>query len=428
MVRRFFAASFFFVLSACVAPVLPGSPLPRWVPGRVLVKFRDDGSPARIKDARIRIGAQTWERLPLANAELLSLDGTVDVPAALDRLREFDDVVEYAEPDFLFDPAGTPAEYDPDLLWGLAKIDAPEAWARSEGDRDVVVAVIDSGFDESHRDLTANLWTNPNEIADGKDDDGDGYPDDLHGWDFVNGTPDVKDIASHGTAVAGTIGAVGENGGIVGVAPRVALMDLKVLGADGGRASDAIRAIAFAQEHDALLINASWGGRGYSNALRTAITKAGEAGILFIAAAGNGAQNGIGENTDRSPVFPAAYGLPNVISVAASDSHDELAAFSNYGPSSVDLAAPGVGIISTAPGDRYAYYEGTSLAAPHVTGAAVLLLTTEPEITVDQLKQALLASVKKGPALNGRIASGGRLDLPAALSAAHDLVTRGVAN
>ena len=410
-------------LAGCVSPALPGSPpVLRWVPNRVTVKFKNSADHARVEQARVRIGARSWERLPMSDADLLSLDGSLEVPAALERLGDFTDVVEYAEPDFLFDAEGAPSDYDPSLLWGLAKIDAPDAWLKTEGSATVIVALLDTGIDGSHADLTNNLWTNPDETIDGIDQDGDDYVDDLHGWNFVDGTPDPIDDDAHGTHVAGTIGAVGRNGGIVGVSPMVSLMALKTLGPDGGTTSDAIRAIAFARAHGARIINASWGGRGYSSALKSAIQKAGNDGILFVAAAGNGDDQGVGQDADRSPVYPAAFALANVVSVAATDSYDRLAEFSNYGVTTVDLAAPGVGIVSTIPGGRYARYDGTSMATPHVSGVAALMLALEPTLSVAELKAALIDSAAPVAALRGRVVAGGRLDAAAALDAARAVV------
>ncbi|HVO31198.1 MAG TPA: S8 family peptidase [bacterium] len=416
--------------SAC-SPDLPSNPRAlRWVDRRVIAKFRDSADPHRIEEAKVRIGARTWERLPLAEADLLALDGAVDVPRALADLADYPDVVEYAEPDFLYDTetassSSTPSDYDPSLLWGLEKIDAPDAWRVTEGDPGIVVAVIDTGIDAQHPDLAANVWSNPAEHLDGTDEDGDGLIDDVHGWNFVDGTPDPIDDVSHGTHVSGTIAAEAGNGGIVGVAPHVTIMPLKFLGQDGGTSSAAVKAIAYARTHGARIISASWGGRGYSSALYGAVKKAGEAGILFVAAAGNGDAAGVGQDADASPEYPAAFQLPNVISVAATDRHDRLAPFSNFGATSVDLAAPGVGIVSTVPHGGYASYDGTSMATPHVSGAAALILSRYPELGVAQVKEALLSSAHPVPALAGRVVSGGRLDAAAALARAETLVHGG---
>jgi subtilisin family serine protease len=407
-------------LEGCLSPGLPTDPgAIRWIDRRVVVKFKQTADPVRVDSARVKIGARTWERLPMTETDLLELDGALDVPSALEKLNDFGDVVEYAEPDFLYQASGTPSDYDSTLLWGMAKIDVADAWQETTGSASVIVAVIDTGIDATHPDLTSNVWTNPGELLNGVDDDGDGFVDDRHGWNFVNGTADPVDDVGHGTHVSGTIGAVGGNGGIVGISPKVTIMPLKTIGPDGGSASDAVKAIAFARTHGARIINASWGGRGYSNALKQAISNAGAAGVLFVAAAGNGDAAGNGLDADRSPTFPAAFGLPSIIAVAASDKHDHLASFSNYGLTSIDLAAPGVGITSTIPGSLYARYDGTSMAAPHVSGAAALLLAAEPGLGMRELRAALIDSALPIPALSGRLASGGRLDASRALAAAH---------
>ena len=359
---------------ACGPAALPTGDGERFVEGEVIVKFREGADPARTTAAKARIGVASEERVPLVQASALRLDGVLKVSGALEALHEFSDVVEYAEPNFLYESSGTPSDYDAQVLWGLGKIDAPGAWAATEGSPDVIVAVIDSGVDVTHPDLANNIWRNTGETANGQDDDGNGYPDDLHGWDFANGDNEPEDQNEHGTHVAGTIGAVGGNGGIVGVSPRVRIMPLKTLSPSGGSTVAAIQAIDYARRNGAQIINASWGSYGYSNALREAISRAGQAGILFVAASGNGDQYGRGMDADRSPMFPASYDLPNILSVAATDRVDRLSSFSNYGANVVHLAAPGEQIASTVPGRQYAYLDGTSMATPHVAGVAALKL------------------------------------------------------
>ena len=295
-----------------------------------------------------------------------------------------------------------------------ADIDAPEAWDLATGG-DVLVAVIDTGVDYTHPDLAANIWTNPGEIpGNGVDDDGNGFVDDVHGYDFANGDPDPRDDNNHGTHVAGIIAAVGDNGqGVVGVNWRARIMALKFMDANGrGSTSAAIQALDYAVRMGARVSNNSWGGGGFSRALRDAIAAAGRAGHLFVAAAGND-----GVNADRSPHYPSGYTLDNIVSVAATDDADRLARFSNYGAASVDLGAPGVSIESTLRGNRYGSLSGTSMATPYVTGAAALLLAANPGLTVAQLKAALLDNVDPIAALRGRSLTGGRLNLFRALSA-----------
>ncbi|MEG4495252.1 S8 family serine peptidase [Microcoleus sp. D3_18_C4] len=310
-------------------------------------------------------------------------------------------------------------------LWGLnntgqtggrvdADIDAPEAWRIQTGSKAVTVAVIDSGGDYRHQDLAANTWRNTREIAgNGVDDDRNGFVDDVYGYDFINRDGDPMDDNGHGTHVAGTIGAVGNNNiGVVGVNHNVSLMHLKFLGSDGfGNTLDAVRAVDYATRMGAKVINASFGGGGYSQAMFDAISQANNAGVLFVGAAGNDANN-----NDSNPAFPASYNVPNIISVAATDHNDQLAWFSNYGRNSVDLGAPGVNILSTLPGNRYGSFQGTSMAAPHVAGAAALLLAQKPNQSPVQLKNILMESADRVAPLQGKTVTGGRLNIYGALS------------
>jgi len=299
-------------------------------------------------------------------------------------------------------------------LWGLSQIDAQEAWSLSTGSRSVVVAVIDTGVDYTHIDLAANIWTNPGEIAgNGIDDDGNGFIDDVHGYDFANRDGNPMDDNGHGTHVAGTIAAVGNNSvGVTGVNWSSSIMCLKFLGADGsGYLSDAVAAINYATMMRTIygvnvrVDNNSWGGAGTSQALDNAIRASNDAGILFVAAAGNDKSN-----NDVSSHYPANAASPNVISVAACDRNDNLASFSNYGAVSVDIAAPGVSIYSTVPGNRYAIYSGTSMAAPHVAGVAALAWALNPDATVAEVRAAILDGADPVASLAGKVASGGRLN------------------
>jgi len=308
---------------------------------------------------------------------------------------------------------------DPQMgqLWGLNKIDAPEAWSVStggSGSNRVVVAVIDTGVDYNHPDLAANIWTNSHETAgNGRDDDNNGFADDIHGYDFANNDADPMDDNSHGTHVSGTIAGVGNNSrGVAGVNWSAEIMPLKFLNGQGsGYLSDAVRAINYAtmertQEGvNVRVINASWGGGGFSSAMDTAIRTAGDAGILFVAAAGNDAAN-----NDASPHYPANYASANVISVAATDQNDRLATFSDYGATTVDIAAPGVSIYSTLPNNRYGTYSGTSMATPHVAGVAALAWAVDPNATVAEIRNAILQGADPVAALSGKVAAGGRLN------------------
>jgi subtilisin family serine protease len=304
---------------------------------------------------------------------------------------------------------------------------AAEAWARGvTGSANVVVGVVDEGYQYTHSDLVGNVGTNPGEISgNGVDDDGNGYVDDVYGWDFVSNDSSIYDGTAddHGTHVAGTIGAQGGNGlGVAGVNWDVSLLSGKFLGATGGTTANAIRAVDYFTDlktrHGLNLVatNNSWGGGGFSQGLYDAINRANSAGIFFVAAAGN-------SSSSSTPSYPAAYDLPNVISVASIDSNGGLSSFSNYGSTWVDLGAPGGGVTSTLPDNTYGTYSGTSMATPHVTGALALMRASQPTATVAQLKQALLESVAQTASLVGKTATGGRLDVNAAIDRLSQLVT-----
>lgn len=328
--------------------------------------------------------------------------------------------IEYIEPNYTL-TAGAVLPNDPsyDELWGLnnagradgtddADIDAPEAGDIRTGSPDVVIGVIDTGVDYTHPDLVNNMWTNSGEIPDnGIDDDNNGFVDDVHGYDFVNNDGDPFDDHDHGTHVAGTIAAEGNNGiGVTGVTWSAQIMALKFLDAFGfGTTFDAIQAIEYAILMGADVTNNSWGGGAFSQPLQDAIAAAGEAGQVFVAAAGN-----FSSNTDTAPSYPAAYDLDNIISVAATDDDDQLASFSNFGATSVDLGAPGVDILSTTPGNNYGFLSGTSMASPHVTGVVSLLLAENPDLTPPEIKTRLIETVDPLPSLAGNTVSGGRLN------------------
>jgi subtilisin family serine protease len=355
--------------------------------------------------------------------------------------------VEYAEPNFLcYKTDTTPNDPFFGEMWGLknsgpstssvkagADISAIRAWDLTTGSEAVVVAVIDTGVYLQHADLAANAWVNPREVAgNGLDDDGNGLVDDVNGWNFFANNNHVYTDPSadgHGTHVAGTIGAVGNNGlGVTGVAWQVKLMSLKFLDKTPGAIDGAVRAINYVIEQkrrgvNVKVINASWISSGDSRALHDAIAAAGTAGILFVCAAGNGGVDSIGDDNDRTPTFPAAWtDLPSLMSVAALDSGDNLAPFSNYGPTSVSVAAPGVSILSTYPPDgssasgSYAYMEGTSMATPHVTGIAALLAARFPALVPAEIRQRIIATVEPLPGLAGKVTASGRVNAYNALT------------
>jgi subtilisin family serine protease len=356
----------------------------------------------------------------LGNVEYAEANGTVqlDDPAAGDKTVDVDSNT--------FE-AGSPNDPQFSDQWALhnqgqnggkekADIDALKAWAKTQGSKDVVVAVLDSGVDYNHIDLRANMWTRPDSIPEYIDDEL-GTLDDVHGFDVDMNLGDPMDDNGHGTHCAGVIGAEGDNSeGIAGINWHVQIMPLKFLGRGGfGTTKAAIEAINYAidrKKHGVNLrvISASWGSTQRSKALEDVIHAAGDAGILFVAAAGNN-----GTDNDKRPHYPSNYDLPNVISVAALDNTDNLTSFSNYGEKTVHIAAPGKDILSTWLGDQYREASGTSMATPQVSGVAALIISASPNISVAKLKERLLKSVDKIDSLNGKIASGGRLNAAKAL-------------
>lgn len=317
------------------------------------------------------------------------------------------------QPNFVYTASVIPNDTNYSSLYGMGIIDAPEAWETNTGSADIVVAVIDTGIDYTHPDLAANMWRNSGEKpGNGVDDDGNGYIDDIYGYDFHNDDSDPFDDNDHGTHCAGTIGAVGNNSrGVVGVSWNVSLMGLKFLGASGsGNTFDAILAINYAVANGARVINASFGGDGYDAALEDAVQRAADEGVLFVAAAGND-----GTNNDTFPSYPASFPVNYLLSVAATDGTDSLTWFSNYGSTSVDVAAPGSAIRSTVPGGGYQSFSGTSMATPHVAGLAALLLAENPSLTLSELWDAIFSTVDT-ISDSAFLASGGRINAATAMS------------
>jgi subtilisin family serine protease len=303
-----------------------------------------------------------------------------------------------------------PPVADPDLskAYGLGKIAATTAWNTFRGSKNFVVAVIDTGVDYNHKDLSFNMWRNP-------------APTDKHdvvGFDFVHNDGLPYDDNKHGTHTSGTVGAVGGNGvGVSGVNQRVSIMALKFLSGQGsGTTADAIRAIDYAVSHGAKVLSNSWGGKADNdnNALSDAIERARAKDVLFIAAAGN--DSGDNDNPNQAD-YPAAFKNDNIIAVAATDSNDGLAKFSNVGAKSVHVGAPGVNVYSTIPGDKYAMLSGTSMACPHVAGAAALIWAKNPSWNYRQVKQALMATSDAVPSLKGKTITGGRINVLKAMNA-----------
>jgi subtilisin family serine protease len=384
---------------------------------------------------------------------LVELDGNTSVEEAIQQAFK-DPRVEYAEPNRLIEPADTmPNDERFNEMWSLfnngstgkagADIAAPRAWDLTQGSENLVVAITDTGVDSGHQDLAANIWTNPNEIANnGVDDDNNGLVDDINGWNFKDDNKNVFDINGsdyHGTFVSGIVGATGNNGiGITGVAWRVKLMPLKFISNGSGDTAGAIRAInyAVAQKKKGInvrVINASWGpsasecSNSFTQSLKDAIAAAGNQDILFVCSAGNGIcgpSRSIGDDLDVAPEYPAAWGgeLNNVLSVAAVDRNDGAPIWSNFGRTSVGVAAPGVLVLSTGPRNFegspgiYVTDNGTSFAAPYVTGIAALLAAREPNLTAAQLKQRIISTAEPILPLASKVTSSGRANAYNALA------------
>ncbi len=408
------------------------------VPGEVLVKFRNAPGPvssraSKVAAANAAVGAEALEELPAVS--VLRVRGTRKQSAeVLMQAYAKRADVEYVEPNYTYTTQVVPNDPRFAEMWGLnnigqtggtadADVDGPEAWDKKTGSHAVTVAIIDTGVAYNHADLAANMWINSGEIPDnGIDDDRNGYVDDVRGWNFASNNNDPMDDQGHGTHTAGTVGAVGNNAtGVTGVAWQVKIMPLKFLTANGsGSALGAARAILYASAMGAKISNNSWGGGGYSQTIENAIATANQRGMLFVVAAGNS-----NANNDAVASYPCNSRQPNVICVAATDHNDNRASFSNYGAVNVDLGAPGMSILSTVPtgtcglcsSSGYRFLSGTSMATPHVAGAAALVLAQFPGLGAIEVKNLLLQSVDKVASLSGRTVTGGRLNVNRALTA-----------
>lgn len=404
------------------------------VPNEILVKFKEGVDAGKKEEILAKFGGKLKEKILTRMMEkqgdkegimLLSFPGTI--PDALAEVKGVVEV-EYAEPNFIY--THNAVSNDPYLtngsLWGMNGTygsQATTAWAAGNtGLNSVFVGIIDEGYMYTHEDLAANAGNNPGEITgNGIDDDGNGYVDDVYGWDFAGNDNTVFDGTGddHGTHVAGTIGGVGGNGkGVAGVCWSVKLLSAKFLGNRGGTTANAIKAVDYftglkSKGVNIVATNNSWGGGGFSQGLQDAIERANSAGILFVAAAGND-----GLNTESSTSYPSGYPNANIIAVASITSTGALSSFSNYAATKVDLGAPGSGIWSSVPKSSkgkvisgYASYNGTSMATPHVTGACALYVSTHPGATAAQIKTAILSSVTATPSLSGKCVTGGRLNV-----------------
>ncbi len=414
-----------------------------YVPGEVLVKFKTGVSDVNRGILLQAVNGNVGERIITAamkNAgdyEGITLVRTpMSVPAAVNTLRGSADI-EYAEPNYYYYHNATSNDpyYTNGSLWGMYGdatsptnqygSQAGEAWAAGNtGSTTVHIGVIDEGAMWYHEDLSGQIWTNPYDPADGIDNDGNGYVDDIRGWDFDKNDNTTYDGShdDHGTHVSGTIGAIGGNGkGVVGVAWEVKMITVKFLGRQGGTTANAIKSVDYITDlktrHGLTLsaTNNSWGGGGFSQGLQDAIERANTANILFVAAAGNGGSDGVGDDNDVSPHYPSSYPNTNIIAVASITSSGSKSGFSNYGAKSVDLGAPGSSINSTLPtkqnGSTYGSYSGTSMATPHVTGGVVLYVRSNPGASAATIKDAILNSTVPTSSLTGKCVTGGRLNV-----------------
>lgn len=392
-----------------------------FVPEQALVKMRAAGGVRALQatDSLRRLGAVSQTAIGESGWRLVTLPAGTDVPAWTRSLRD-EPSVAAAEPNYRHRLHATVNDRLAPLLYGLGQIGATSAWNSVTGSNSVVVAVMDTGINLAHPDLAPALWVNTAEVAgNGVDDDSNGVVDDIHGADFVNGDGNPSDDAGHGSHVAGTIAAVGNNTtGVVGVAYGCKILPVRILSEDGAatsanivRAFDYVRSLRL-RGVNVRVINNSWGGEFPSLAIFEAVTRTTDAGILNVCSSGND-----GYDNDVLPTYPSSYNSIGVLSVAANDSCDLPSEFSNFGPRSVHLSAPGSGIYSTfMAGDSYAMLSGTSMAAPHVSGAAALLLSKRPSLTLSQLRALLLSSVDAVPAWQSRTTTGGRLNVGKAIA------------
>ncbi|KGM55614.1 peptidase S8 [Lysobacter daejeonensis GH1-9] len=406
----------------------------------LLVKFRDGTTAAQQTAVRQGLGASKIDVVRAGNSQrgevaLMRLPAGRDLSATISALSR-NAAVEYAEPNWIYTHSATSNDtyYTNGSLWGMYGdasspanqygSQAAEAWAGGHTDcGNVVVGVIDEGIYYNHEDLAANIWSNPYDPVDGVDNDGNGYVDDTRGWDFDGGSNNINSGGAnddHGTHVSGTIAGVGGNGkGVAGVCwSGVKLISAKFLGRRGGTTANAIKAVDYITDlktrHGMNIVatNNSWGGGGFSQGLSDAITRANTANILFIAAAGNSAYD-----NDAQASYPSNYPQANIIAVASTTSTGGLSSFSQWGATTVDIGAPGSGIWSTVPVSSkgavvsgYSSYNGTSMATPHVTGAAALYASSHPGATAADIKAAIMNSAVPTPSLQGKVVTGGRLN------------------
>ncbi len=398
-----------------------------YVPDELLVKFADSSDFERSADILTRSGVAVKQKFASLGWQLVRIRAGESRQQVEKRLRAMP-AIEAVQPNYYYHLLATPNDprFPESGMWGLTKISAPAAWDVFTGSPAVVVANIDTGMRYTHEDLAANAWTNSGEInGNGVDDDGNGFVDDYYGYDFRYNDPDPADQHGHGTHTAGTIGAAGNNGiGVAGVNWNVKLMTIKIYSAAATDTTSAMLINAYNyvtlmknRGVNIRVTNNSYGGCseacGYDQATKDALDAMGNAGILNVFAAGND-----GRNTDNLPAYPASYTSPSIISVANSTSSDARSGSSNWGVTTVDLAAPGSGILSTTNSSNTSYgsSSGTSMASPHVAGAAALLAGLNPSLSAASLKASILNNVDLLTQWNGMVKTGGRLNVAAALA------------
>lgn len=400
-----------------------------WAKGELLVKFSDGAESSFARAANRAVGAEVLEDLGDPHWQRVKLPDGLAIDKAISRYQDLDGV-EYAQPNFYYHTLNTPndPQFTSSGMYGLQKISAPLAWDLTTGSSTVVVADIDTGMLYTHQDLAANAWVNPGEIPNnGVDDDNNGFVDDVYGWDFFyNDSNPIDDAGGHGTHTAGTIGAVGNNGlNVVGVNWTVKIMPIKIYSPAGTDSTSAMLVNAYAYIRMMKLrgVNIRATNNSYSNcgeacgydqATKDGIDAMGDAGIVSVFAAGNDNNN---NDVNPGPSYPSVYTSPSIIAVAASTSTDSKASFSSYGLTTVDLAAPGSGVLSTynSSTTATATLSGTSMATPHVTGAVALLSAYNPNLSVASLKATILNNVDVLANWNGLVKTGGRLNINQAL-------------
>lgn len=421
--------SWFALIAALV--IAPGPLLAQdYVPGEVIVKLKSKsnapGAQRFMGKANQLTGLQlrrSWSGINMHRFSVKSQAQNSDVEAIIQELKA-DPEVEFAEPNYYvrsqstgiekeisaqeFEAMSTPGS----MALTSADIDAEEAWGiLTPGQPEVVIAIIDTGIDYTHNVFVNSgaIWTNPYEVpGNGIDDDGNGYVDDVRGWNFVSNSNTPVDDDGHGTHVAGIVLGVTQDIQASPIAAaKVRLMPLKFLDANGvGTTSDAIEAIYYASNNGAKVLNNSWGGGGYSQALVGAINYAYSKKVVFVAAAGNASNN-----NDSAPTYPANYSVPNLLSIAATNDWDNLAGFSNYGQRTVHMASPGVSILSTLPNNTFGFSNGTSMSAPFVAGLAALMLRESPTMNGYQIKSLILSGADSAAGLANKVSTSGRLNI-----------------